>query len=105
MVRATRNTIVPPVNDIQPNEAEFIDEDDEDDSIYERLEGDDMSSVVPEPILPAVNISAVPGLSSSLSSLALAPSSSILSPTILTYSAVCCGFCYRYRFRFVSTYG
>ena len=92
MVRNTRNTTIPsvaPVADILITEPEFDDDEDED-SVYERLEGDDMSSVVPDPILPAANISAVPGLSTSLSSLALAPSS-ILSPTNLTYSAAVIG--------------
>jgi hypothetical protein len=84
MVRNTRNTTIPsvaPVAHILITEPEFDDDEDED-SLYERLEGDDMSSVVPDPILPAANISAVPGLSSSLSSFALAPSSSILSPIL-----------------------
>ena len=94
MVRNTRAATIPlvaPVADLPISEEDFDIEDDEE-SLYERLEGDDISSVAVDVNVPLTIPSAVPGLSSSLSSLALAsaPIVSLPSPN-LTYSAAVIG--------------
>jgi hypothetical protein len=108
-VRNTRATTIPlvaPVADLPISEEDFDIEDDEE-SLYERLEGDDLSSVAADVNVPLTIPSAVPGLSSSLSSLALAsaPCSSVLylDTFVLFIACLYCTFYYRlYRTYFPS---